>query len=373
MECEFCKKVFKTKYSLATHRQSTKSCLLIQGRLENENNFKYQCNFCNKKFLFNHVLEDHKNSCKIKKQEEQDTITKQLEDYKRIKEENIKLKNKLKQERQYEKEISSLKDEISSLKDEIYSLKDENNELKIKWNEELYKKDLEIEILKTEIRVKDELKEDVEKLIEKNNNDKLTMFKDVVNKSNKTTNNTNNTINNVYIQQQLDQLAPINELADLIATNPLLSSTLKSLSSLDDFYYLCADTSKKCFLVKDSSREIVSGRKLDENNKVEYVTGKMQSLIGDCIVSENLCKKAINEYKGFIDRITENPEEELDCDESVTGVKLLSLCDKLSKAKKNNNKLSDEEALNVISKKAMTLIPKIKNKQLSGPELVPTE
>ena len=366
MDCEFCKKVFKTKYSLTTHKQSTKSCLLIQGNVENETIFEYKCSFCEKKFSLNQHLERHEKICKVKKQEEQESISKQLEDYK-------KLRAEIKQQRQYEKEIKTLKDEVSSLK------------------EELYKKDLKIEILKTEIRVKDELKEDVEKIIEKNNNDKLimfkdvekiieknnndklTMFKDVVNKSNKTTNNTNNTVNNIYIQQQLDQLTPINELADLIATNPLLSSTLKSLSSLDDFYYLCADTSKKCFLVKDSSREIVSGRKLDENNKVEYVTGKMQSLIGDCIVSENLCKKAINEYKGFIDRITENPEEELDCDESVTGVKLLSLCDKLSKAKKNNNKLSDEEALNVISKKAMTLIPKIKNKQLSGPELVPTE
>ena len=51
MECEFCKKVFKTKYSLFTHKTSTKSCLIIQGKINVEETLKYDCNFCDKKFF----------------------------------------------------------------------------------------------------------------------------------------------------------------------------------------------------------------------------------------------------------------------------------------------------------------------------------
>ena len=42
-------------------------------------------------------------------------------------------------------------------------------------------------------------------------------------------------VNNVYVQQQLDQLIPINDLPTLIANNPHLSSTLKTLTDINDF------------------------------------------------------------------------------------------------------------------------------------------
>jgi hypothetical protein len=349
MECEFCKKILKTKYSLISHQKTVKNCLLLQGKEEDEETLKYNCSFCNKKFSRYYHLERHEYDCKIKKQEEEKNILKKLEEYKLLKDENKKLKLEIKQQRQYEKEIEVLKKEI-------------------------LEKDLELERLRTEIRVKDELKENVEKIIEKNNNDKLTMFKDAVqsqalaNKGSRTTNNnTTNTINNIYIKQQIDKLTPINELPNLIATNPMLSSTLRNLNSLDDFYYLCANTTKKCFLVKDSSREIVSGRKVDENNNVEYVSGKMQSLIGDYIVNEDLSKKLNDEYKIFLEKITSNPDEEMDQDDIILGNQLLLLCNKITKANKNKNKLLDEELLNSISKKAMTIIPKIKNKEGPGP------
>ena len=373
MECEFCKKVLKNKYSLSTHQNTAKGCLLFQGRLENDESLKYGCNFCNKKFTVNKVLEEHEKICKVKKQEEQDNILKQLEDYN-------KLKNKLKQERQYEKEIDQYKLEINNYKDEIQKIKNQMKEQQDKYLDDIKEKqDKFIEellliqeknreekqllkdenlVLKTELRMINGNSDNLDKKEDKY----LNTIKEVINKSNKTTNNTNNTVNNVYVQQQLDQLIPINDLPTLIANNPHLSSTLKTLTDINDFYYLCANESKKCLLVKDSSREIVSGRKLDENNNVEYISGKMQSIIGDHIVNEDLCKKIVDEYKKLVDRITENPEEEINVDESDIGENLLSLCGRVTKAKRNENKLEDEETLNIICKKAMTIIPKLKNK-----------
>jgi hypothetical protein len=336
MDCEFCKKKFKTKQTLLTHQQSTKSCLLIQGKLYDEENSQYECGSCNKKFSLNHVLERHEKVCKVKKQEEFNIIEKQLEDYKRIKEENKKLRAEIKQQRQYEKEI--------------------------------YEKDLEIERLKTEIRIKNENKEEFNKIIEKNNNDKLTMFKDVVNKSNKiiNNNNTKNTVNNIYVQQQLDRLVPINELPSLIASNSSLKSTLKYSDSLDDFYSLCAKESTKCFLANDSSREIVSGRKVGEDNKVEYIKGKMQNLIGDYIVNEELYDKITKEKEIVDKKLLEDNDYEPTNDEIISGQVLYQLHYKISDAINHQNKLKDKDVLSSISKKAMSIMPKLKNKDDNG-------
>ena len=301
MECEFCKKVFKNKYSLSNHQKTTKNCLLLQGKLEDETILKYECNFCNKKFSLKQILEDHVFICKFKKQEEKESILKQVEILK----------------------------------------------------EELKQKDIEILLLKNEIRVKNEIKYEIDKKDDKKEDKYLNTIKEVVSKSNKTT---NNTINNIYIQQQLDKLIPINELPNLIASSPHLSNTLKSLDSLEKFYYLCANESKKCFLVKDSSREIVSGRKVDENNNVEYITGKIQSLLGDYIVNEDLCKKVKEEYSVMLDNI--NSTEELTSEEGDSGENLQQLCYKLYKSKKE--KVVDEDLVNNISKKAMTVLFKIK-------------
>ena len=64
------------------------------------------------------MLEEHEKICKVKKQEEQESISKQLDEYKHIKEENKKLRAEIKQQRQYEKEIEQYKLEINCLKEE---------------------------------------------------------------------------------------------------------------------------------------------------------------------------------------------------------------------------------------------------------------
>ena len=68
MNCEYCKKNFKSLSSLNNHKITAKYCLKIQGN----NIDNYNCNFCNKNFSTKSVLKKHFISCKEKKIEDQD-------------------------------------------------------------------------------------------------------------------------------------------------------------------------------------------------------------------------------------------------------------------------------------------------------------
>lgn len=77
LKCEFCDKKFSTKSNLSNHQKTTKYCLILQGK-ENENK-KYKCDLCEKEFTVNQNLREHYVNClkinnkyteKLKKQEE---------------------------------------------------------------------------------------------------------------------------------------------------------------------------------------------------------------------------------------------------------------------------------------------------------------
>ena len=42
MECEFCKKILSSIYSLKTHQKTVKSCLQKQGKI----NLNFNCEYC---------------------------------------------------------------------------------------------------------------------------------------------------------------------------------------------------------------------------------------------------------------------------------------------------------------------------------------
>ena len=77
LKCKFCNKNFSTKSNLVNHQKTTKYCLILQGK-ENENK-KYKCDLCEKEFTINQNLREHYVNClkinnkyteKLKKQEE---------------------------------------------------------------------------------------------------------------------------------------------------------------------------------------------------------------------------------------------------------------------------------------------------------------
>jgi hypothetical protein len=66
LTCEFCEKVFSTKYNLATHKKNTKSC---KNDIEKD---MYNCEHCNKKFSSTNGLGYHIEKCVIKKEKEKE-------------------------------------------------------------------------------------------------------------------------------------------------------------------------------------------------------------------------------------------------------------------------------------------------------------
>ena len=59
MECKFCKKVLKNKYSLKIHQEKAKYCLKIQGKTKKGD---FVC-ICGKDFFLKHHYEDHLATC----------------------------------------------------------------------------------------------------------------------------------------------------------------------------------------------------------------------------------------------------------------------------------------------------------------------
>ena len=62
MECEFCKKTFKTKSSINYHKKTTQYCLKIQGLSTEKGTFK--CENCNKCFHIKNSFKKHLERCK---------------------------------------------------------------------------------------------------------------------------------------------------------------------------------------------------------------------------------------------------------------------------------------------------------------------
>jgi len=61
--CEFCKKNYSNIHTLKTHQTTTKFCINIQEKINNETNKLerkiFSCDYCNKEFLLKASLKDH--------------------------------------------------------------------------------------------------------------------------------------------------------------------------------------------------------------------------------------------------------------------------------------------------------------------------
>ena len=79
MECEFCKHTFKSISSLNNHKKTANYCLKIQGI---ESTKKFECDNCGTKFNLKSTLDKHLTRCIYN-----------MPEFKKLKEENILLKN----------------------------------------------------------------------------------------------------------------------------------------------------------------------------------------------------------------------------------------------------------------------------------------
>ena len=124
MDCEFCKKTFSSKSNLVAHQKSTKYCLELQGKTNND----FVCQYCSRTFTLYKTLSEHINVCKKKqiKEEEEKTneyekMIKKLEKYEGIEK---RLEDKNKENKQLKEKIADQKDYIAKLETKLEKFED---------------------------------------------------------------------------------------------------------------------------------------------------------------------------------------------------------------------------------------------------------
>lgn len=104
MECQYCKRTFSTKGTLATHQKSAKYCLNIQGR---EAEIVYSCDYCNKEFLHYHAYCTH-----IASHENNNIFIKCRKEIDKIREINRNLQTKLEIKENENKNLLDINNEL---------------------------------------------------------------------------------------------------------------------------------------------------------------------------------------------------------------------------------------------------------------------
>ena len=63
-QCEYCKKIYNNKYTLEKHQRTTKRCLEIQQKLNDQVEIiNFSCEFCNKTFTSKQTQNKHNLIC----------------------------------------------------------------------------------------------------------------------------------------------------------------------------------------------------------------------------------------------------------------------------------------------------------------------
>ncbi len=117
--CEFCNKTFSTKTNLNVHKETTKSCLKLQGKI----NDSFKCNICEQVFTTNTNLKQHmKTKCskEIESRKETDLILSLQRENEKLKENKDKVNEQI---------ISDLRKQIEQLQKEKEEYKTEINKL----------------------------------------------------------------------------------------------------------------------------------------------------------------------------------------------------------------------------------------------------
>ena len=127
MECEYCKQILKTQYSLKQHQKTAKYCLIKQNKNIPED---HVCNFCGNFFTLKSTLLSHLKICKSRNQDIQNELNIQDEKSRELLYVKKDLELSLLREKElirnyeqrekelrfsYEKQIQSLQDKIENI------------------------------------------------------------------------------------------------------------------------------------------------------------------------------------------------------------------------------------------------------------------
>ncbi len=226
MECEFCKKILSTIYSLKSHQKTVKSCLQLQGKLNDD--VYLSCEYCDKKFTIKNNLISHYKTCKEKKY--QSSI-----------------------ENKKDKEIQKLKDNNDEKDKEIQRLKDEHYKILTKKELEIKKDKIKMEKYKKEI---DKLKEELYdmkgqlKILTKNNDCLFDIAKQPK------ISHTNNKILSIQSHLDFSNTEYVKQLIDEKYDKKYLFQGQKGVAQFAVDYILKDDTGQLKYVCTDPSRQI---------------------------------------------------------------------------------------------------------------------
>ena len=218
-ECEFCKSILATEWSLLNHQKRTKKCLIKQGIIPTG---EFKCDICNESFLYKRILTTHFISCNRKN--------------------NIELN--------INKNII-LESEISDFQVKYKELKSNYNSFIINSNEKYNKLDIEYKIKYKELESKYNLIIEEKKIIEvKYDNllDKLTTS--AMSKTN-TVNKHNNTINISTYTRTDDE---IKNIYDNNITAEHIEGGISCIAKLIVDKVITDDNGNKMITITDKSR-----------------------------------------------------------------------------------------------------------------------
>jgi hypothetical protein len=286
MNCEFCEKEFKTKYSLNTHKNKAKYCLILQKKIEpKEESFK--CNICKKILSSKRNLEIHKRKCEGKREKIEEfkcEFCNKILSSKQNLEIHIKKCETIEEKEEFKCEFCNKI--LSSKHSLIYHLdtcdKKKEKEEKIKkenMNIELKKLKEKLESKDKELKEKDELfikiktqnenyekQENIYKEQIINLQDKLEKLARKAIERPTTTNNTTN--NHLNITTSMD-FSDLNKLKYIIDNNLNINHIVEGQKGIANFVketmltdengnlkYICTDPSRNIFKYKDTNGEI---------------------------------------------------------------------------------------------------------------------
>jgi len=117
--CSFCKKEFKTKYTLKSHVDKNKKCMINRGQ---EPVSEFVCEKCNYVTMFKNDLVKHVNICKVSKKNENNSDLLQ-----ELKEQIIELRKQLKEKDQIIKDLAEKA--IENSKTSVYNTTNTTNNI----------------------------------------------------------------------------------------------------------------------------------------------------------------------------------------------------------------------------------------------------
>ena len=127
--CNFCSKIFSTKVNLIRHQTTTKSCLLLQGKIDTD----IECPNCKKK-LVSQYFKQHKIKCDQDYSEINKIYSELSNKNKFLEEQNKELKLDLDKLKDVNNELQKLRIELAESKATISILEKHNERLYVSSN-----------------------------------------------------------------------------------------------------------------------------------------------------------------------------------------------------------------------------------------------